>query len=225
MAAEAEYSLIDDELQRKFDYEAGFHRYKGSAVEVLKRYRADVAEAKRWDDRLQRVIDLYGAPEWTAVALARQGTVWDSVRTGLYNTRPPDLRMFDAKQEALLRRAENSDNLDLQARADEIRVSVQQQWRDAREKELNGADEVMVDRYAKSVAVARRFSVSNPALTHAIRRLAFFTDVIGEAKMKQFAGVVKELGYTDGLFVRMRPGQVAAPVAAGLPEPLPVLVE
>lgn len=225
MAAEADYSLIDDELQRKFDYEAGFHRYKGTAVQVLNRYRADVAEAKRWDDRLQHVIDTYGVPEWTAVALARQGTVWDSVRTGLYNTRPPDLRMFDAKQEALLQRAENSDNPDLQARADEIRVSVQQQWRDAREKELNGADEVMVDRYAKSVAVARRFNVSNPALTHAIRRLAFFTDVIGEAKMKQFAGRVKELGYTDGMFVRMRPGQVAAPVAAGLPEPLPVLVD
>ena len=48
------------------------------------------------------------------------------MRTGLYNTRPPELKMFDAKQDALLKKAESSDNPDLQAKADEIRVSVQQ---------------------------------------------------------------------------------------------------
>jgi hypothetical protein len=165
------------------------------------------------------------AAEWTAAALARQGTVWDSVRTGLYNTRPPELKMFDAKQEALLKKAENSDNPDLQAKADEIRVSVQQGWRDAREKELAGADELMVDRYGKSIMVARRYSVSNPAVTRAIRRLAFFTDVIGEAKMKQYTAGVKDLNYTEGMFLRMRPGQVVSPTPQGAPPPLPVSVQ
>ncbi|HEY8945636.1 MAG TPA: hypothetical protein VIM73_15310, partial [Polyangiaceae bacterium] len=225
MAAEADFSLLDEELQRKFDYEAGFHRYRGTVVEVMNRYRADVVEAKKWDDRLQRVVDAYLSPEWTAAAYARQGTVWDSVRTGLYNTRPPELKMFDAKQEALLKKAEESDNPDLQARADEIRVSVQQGWRDAREKELNGADELMVDRYGKAIMVARRYSVSNPAVTRAIRRLAFFTDVIGEAKMKQYTVGVKDLNYTDGMFLRMRPGQTTAPDPRGTPPPLPVLVQ
>lgn len=225
MAAEAEFSLLDEELQKKFDYEAGFHRYRGTVVEVMNRYRADVVEAKKWDERLQRVIDGYLSPEWTAATYARQGTVWDSVRTGLYNTRPPELRMFDAQQEALLRRAEQSDNPDLQARADEIRVSVQQGWRDAREKELNGADELMIDRYGKSIMVARRYSVSNPAVTRAIRRLAFFTDVVGEAKMKQYTTGVQDLNYTDGMFLRMRPGQTAAPEPKGTPAPLPALVQ
>jgi hypothetical protein len=225
MAAEAEYALVDEELRTKFDYEAGFHRYKGTAVQVMQKYRADVIEAKKWDDRLQHVIDAYSSPEWTAAALARQGTVWDSVRTGLYNTRPPELKMFDAKQEALLKRAENSDNPDLQARADEVRVTVQQQWRDAREKELNGADEIMIDRYGKAIVVARRYSVTSPEVTRALRRLAFFTDVIGEAKMKRYTASVKELSYTDGMFLRMRPGHVVAPKPDASPSPLPVFVE
>jgi hypothetical protein len=225
MAAEAEFSLVDEELQKKFDYESGFHRYKGTVTEVMAKYRADVIEAKKWDDKLQHVIDAYLSKEWTAAAYARQGTVWDSVRTGLYNTRPPELKMFDAKQEALLKKAETSDNEDLQAKADEIRVNVQQGWRDAREKELNGADELMVDRYGKAIIVARTYSVSNPAVTRAIRRLAFFTDVIGEAKMKQYTAGVKDLNYTDGMFLRMRPGQTAAPEPKGTPAPLPAMVQ
>ncbi|HET9959384.1 MAG TPA: tetratricopeptide repeat protein [Polyangiaceae bacterium] len=225
MAAEGEFALVDEDLTKKFDYESGFHRYKGTVVEVLQKYRNDVVEARRWDERLQHVIDAYLSPEWTAAALARQGTVWDSVRTGLYNTRPPELRMFDAKQEALLKRAESSDNPDLQARADEIRVSVQQGFRDAREKELAGADELMVDRYGKAIMVARRYSVSNPAVTRAIRRLAFMTEVVGEAKMRQYTASVKDLNYTDGMFLRMRPGQVAAPKPEGWPPPLPVMVQ
>jgi hypothetical protein len=223
MAAEGEFSLVDEELSKKFDYEAGLHRYRGTVVEVMQKYRADVVEAKKWDEKLQHVVDAYVSAEWTAAALARQGTVWDSVRTGLYNTRPPELKMFDAKQDALLKKAENSDNPDLQAKADEIRVSVQQGWRDAREKELGGADDLMVDRYGKAVIVARRYSVSNPAVTRAIRRLAFFTDVIGEAKMKQYTAGVKDLNYTDGMFLRMRPGQTAVPPPAALPEPLPAI--
>ncbi|MGC4092089.1 MAG: hypothetical protein QM756_30250 [Polyangiaceae bacterium] len=225
MAAEGEFSLVDEELAKKFDYEAGLHRYRGTVVEVMQKYRADVVEAKKWDEKLQHIVDAYVAAEWTAAALARQGTVWDSVRTGLYNTRPPELKMFDAKQEALLKKAESSDNPDLQAKADEIRVSVQQGWRDSREKELAGADELMIDRYGKSIMVARRYSVSNPAVTRAIRRLAFFTDVVGEAKMKQYTAGVKDLNYTDGMFLRMRPGQVVSPQPVGSPPPLPVSVQ
>jgi hypothetical protein len=34
---------------------------------------------------------------------------------------------------------------------------------------------------------------------------------------------VKDLGYTEGTFQRMRPGQVSTPPPVGLPEPLPVI--
>ncbi len=44
-------------------------------------------EAKKCYDKLQHVIDAYVSPEWTTAAIARQGSLYDSLRTGLYNTR------------------------------------------------------------------------------------------------------------------------------------------
>ncbi len=225
MAAEAEYTMLDEDLKRKFDYESGFHRYKGTVTEVVKDYQNDATEAKRWYDKLQHVVDEYVSPDWAPVAIARQGSVYDSLRTGLYNTRPPELKMFSAAQESALKKAEESDNPDLQEKADAIRVTVQQAWRQKRDQELDSADRVVVDRYATSVMLARRFNVSNPSVTRAIRRLAFLTDVIGEAKMKTFTDSVKDLNYTPGMFQRMRPGVVSAPEPNGLPEPLPVMVQ
>jgi hypothetical protein len=133
--------------------------------------------------------------------------------------------MFSAKEEAMLKKAEESDNPDLQEKADAVRVKVQQSWRDARDKELNSADEIAVDRYGNAVVLARRYSISHPQVTRAIRRLAFFTEVIGEAKMKQFTSRVKDLNYTEGMFLRMRPGVVTAPQPEGMPHPLPVLAQ
>ncbi|HEY3496160.1 MAG TPA: tetratricopeptide repeat protein [Polyangiaceae bacterium] len=224
MAAEGEFTMLDREIEQKFDYETGHHRFKGTTVEVVKQYTAEAATAKGWFDKLQHISDAYVSPEWTIAAISRQGSLYDSLRTGLYNVRPPALKMFDAKTEALLKRAENSDDPDLQAKADEVRVQVQEAWRKKRDQELDSADKIMVDRYATSVTLARRYNVSNPAVVRAIRRLAFMTEVIGEVKMKQFTSTVKELGYTEGMFQRMRPGQVSAPPPQGLPEPLPVIV-
>jgi hypothetical protein len=51
------------------------------------------------------------------------------------------------------------------------------------------------------------------------------TEVIGEAKMKQFTSRVKDLNYTEGMFLRMRPGLVTAPAPEGMPRPLPVLAQ
>jgi hypothetical protein len=224
MAAEGEFTMLDKEIEEKFDYETGHHRFKGTTVEVVKQYSEQAAVAKGWFDKLQHVSDTYVSPEWTIAAISRQGSLYDSLRTGLYNVRPPALKMFDAKTEALLKRAENSDDPDLQAKADEVRVQVQEAWRKKRDQELDSADKIMIDRYATSVMLAKRYSVSNPAVVRAIRRLAFVTEVIGEVKMKQFTAGVKDLGYTEGMFQRMRPGQVSAPPPQGLPEPLPVIV-
>lgn len=221
MAAEAEFTMLDERIARDFDYETGHHRYRGTTVEVVKEYKKDALEAKKWYDKLQHVADTYVSPEWTTVSFARQGSLYDSLRTGLYNARPPALKMFSAAQEAALKRAEQSDNLDLQEKADAIRVSVQQAWRKKRDQELDSADQIMVDRYANAVVLARRYTISNPEVTRAVRRLAFFTDVIGEAKLKQFTASVKDLNYTTGMFAKTRPGLVTAPEHDGMPAPLP----
>ncbi len=225
MAAEAEYTMLDQELSRNFDYETGHHRYKGTVVDVIKKYNEDAVEAKKWYDKLQHVVDAYVSQEWATVAIARQGSVYDSLRTGLYNTRPPELKMFTAQQERALKAAEESDDEDLQAKADEIRIQVQTAWRTKRDQELDSADTIVVDRYANAVMLARRYNLSNAAVTRAIRRLAFIADVAGEAKMAQYTAGKPDLAYTPGMFQRMRPGVVTAPETnGGLPEPLPVTV-
>src|SRR5690606_4481513 len=151
------------------DYDTGHHRFRGTPQEVLVDFQASAKEAKTWFDRLQRIIDDYASPEWGTAAVARQGTLYDSLRTGLYNTRPPDLVMFDKKTDAMLRRAEESDNLELQEKADAIRVQVETAWQETRDRELEGADKVMVDRYARAITMARRYNVSNPAVVRAIQ--------------------------------------------------------
>jgi outer membrane protein assembly factor BamD (BamD/ComL family) len=221
MAAEGAYILIDQELKSNFDYESGAHHYRGTVVEVVKNYQADAVEAKKRYDKLQRVVDDYASPEWAAAAIARQGSLYDSLRTGLYETRPPALIMFDKKTEQLLKMAETSDNPDLQEKADQARTNVTNAWRDKREQELNSADQIMVDRYGNAVMLARRYNVSNPAIVRAIQRLAFFTDVIGEAKLAQYTQRVKDLNYTPGMFLRIRPGLVTAPPANGTATSLP----
>jgi len=223
MAAEGAFTLTDQDIRSSFDYDTGHHHYKGTAVDVISTYQKDAVEAKKWYDKLQHIVDDYAAPEWAAAAVARQGSLYDSLRTGLYETRPPALIMFDKKTEKLLKMAETSDNPDLQEKADAARTNVQNAWRDKREKELNSADEIMVDRYANSVMLARRYNVSNPSVVRAIQRLAFFTDVIGEAKLAQYGGRVKDLNYTPGMFLRIRPGLDTAPEANGMASPLPAL--
>jgi tetratricopeptide (TPR) repeat protein len=225
MAAEADFTMRDEEISRAFDYETGHHRYKGTMQEVIGQYTKDAGDAKKWFDKLQHVIDTYVSPEWTTAAIARQGSLYDSLRTGLYNTRPPELKIFDAKTEAIIKRAENSDNPDLQEKADAARVGAQKAWRDKRDQELNSADSIMIERYANAVVLAKRYNVANPQVIRSIRRLAFFTDVIGEAKMKQFTAGVKDLSYTEGMFPRMRPGISSAPPPSGAPAPLPAFVQ
>ncbi|MBN2195622.1 MAG: tetratricopeptide repeat protein [Polyangiaceae bacterium] len=224
MAAEADYTLLDQALARDFDYETGHHRYKGTVVQVITEYKKDAVVAKQLHDKLQRIVDSYLSPEWTAIAISRQGSLYDSLRSGLYNTRPPALKLFDDATEQKLKRAEESGNPDLMEKADAVRVKVQTAWRDAREKEINAADEIMVNKYATAVVLSRRYNVTHAEITRAVRRLAFFTDVIGEAGMQAYASKVKDLNYTPGMFMNQRPGMVTAPAPDAIPRPLPALV-
>ncbi len=220
-AAEAAYVQLDEQIARGFDYDTGHQRYAGTTVEVLDQYRKAAVQAQAYYNALQKVVDDYASPEWATAAIARQGSLYDSLRSGLYNVRAPALKMFDKKTEALLSRAENSDSLELQEQADAIRMRVETTWREARDRELDSADQVMVDRYGNAISLARRYNVSNAAVQRATARLAFFTDVIGEAKLQQHTGRVPSLEYSPGLFLRLRPGLVTSPKAEGLVPPAP----
>ncbi len=225
MAAEGEFDMIDKDLRKQFDYESGHHRFKGSPEKVVEQYKKSAVEAEKWHNKLQRVIEAYVSPEWSTAAVARQGTVYDSLRTGLYNTRPPELQMFSAQEEKLIKKAEDTGDPDLMEKVDAFRVTKQNAWRQRRDQEIDAADQITVQRYANAIVLSRRFGVSNPAVTHAIRRLAFLTEVVGEAKMAQYAAGVKDLNYTEGMFLRIRPGQYGTPAPDGMPHPLPVFVQ
>lgn len=225
MAAEGDYAMVSREIERKYDTPAK-HKYKGRADKIVNTdYKRNVNDAKKWHDELQRIIDAYVSPKWSTVAVARQGSIYDKLRTGLFNTREPELVLFDPKQQRIIDRALNSDDPDLLDLADQVRTQVETAWRDRRDKELGAADEVMVARYATSVVLSRRYGISHPGVVQAIRRLALMTEQLGEAKMKQYTAGVKDLNYTDGMFQKIRPGQVKAPGADGMPSPLPVFVQ
>jgi hypothetical protein len=220
-AAEAAFVQIDESITKDFDYDTGHQRYAGNTGEVMTQFRASAVRAQAHYDALQRVVDDYASPEWATAAIARQGSLYDSLRSALYDVRAPALQMFDKKTEALLTRAENSDSPELQEQADAVRMRVETAWREARDRELDSADQVMVDRYGNAIALARRYNVSNPAIMKAIQRMAFFTDVIGEAKLGQYTGRVPSLDYKPGLFLRLRPGLIGVPSPEGMPPPAP----
>jgi tetratricopeptide (TPR) repeat protein len=219
MAAEAEYTIVDNELKKSFDYETGHHRYAGSSVDVIKKYQADAVDARKMQGKLQHVIDAYASPEWATAALSRQGSLYDSLRTGLYNTHAPQLKLADDKTEKILKRFEQSSNPDDQDKADQIRQRLTEAWRTARERELAGADEAMIHFYAQSVALSRRYNVRNMAVNRANQRLAFFTDILGEAKMAAYTKGIAGLDYREGLFLQTRPGLIAPPPVQPLPPP------
>ncbi|MGK4002958.1 hypothetical protein WMF31_10080 [Sorangium sp. So ce1036] len=230
MAAECAYKAIDERIKAEFDYDTGHHRYEGVIDRVKKAFEADLVKANdRYWKELQEVITTYESRPWSVAARARQGSLYDSCRTGLYNARPPGLRLYTDKEERLLKLAETSDREDLQETADALRQNRREQWRAARERLLDDADKAMVKFYVESVVWAKAWKIRNPAVDHAIQRLAFFTDILGDAKLRAWSqGVIdpetkRPFEYKDGIFLRTRPGMTPPLAPDGLPLPLPVV--
>ena len=228
MAAECAYGAVDEKIKAEFDYDSGHHRYEGVIDKVKKAFDDDVKRAN--DDyfkQLKNVIDDFGSRQWSVAAKARQGSLYDSCRTGLYNARPPGLKLYTPKEEKLLKLAETSSREDLQETADQIRQTRREQWRAAREKSLDDADKAMVKFYVEAVIFAKAWKIRNPAVDFAIQRLAFFTDLVGDAKMRTYTQGIedpekKPFQYSDGIFLRTRPGASPPLSVDGLPAPIPV---
>ncbi|EYF08936.1 tetratricopeptide repeat protein [Chondromyces apiculatus] len=228
MAGECAYSTIDEKLRQSFDYETGHHRYEGVIDKVKKAFDSDLARANDVHFKeLQDVITTFQSRTWSVAARARQGSLYDSCRTGLYNARPPGLKLYNDREDKLLKLAETSDREDLQEVADALRQRRREEWRAARERSLNDADKAMVKFYAEAVVWAKAWNIRNAAVDQAIQRLAFFTDILGDAKMREWtAGVMDPetqapFEYKDGVFLRSRPGMQPSLAPDGLPAPSP----
>ncbi|MCC6645409.1 MAG: tetratricopeptide repeat protein [Polyangiaceae bacterium] len=227
MAAEADFTMVDADIKKNFDYDTGHHRYKGTAVDVIKKYQADAKDADKYHAKLKQIADpgTYGSIEYVAAALARQGSLYDSLRTGLFNTREPALQLFAPQEEKLLKQLEESGNQDLMDKAAEKRDARSQLWRTKRDQELTSADQIAVQRYTSSVVIARKYSVRSTAVNKAMQRLAFFSDVLGDDKMRTYSSGIEGFTYQEGMWQKTRPGMVVEPEPTVLPAPMPVLVQ
>jgi hypothetical protein len=207
-AAEAAVTLLDDEIAS--------HRaasYPRRVSEILGRWQLEAEEASRWDLRLEReVVRKYESPVWVVQALARQGAIFDALRMNLYRTTNPVL--LPAAGEALVARLRASGQV---TRADELEDAARDAWRRRKATELDGADEVMVRRYATAIASARAYGVTSPAVSRAIARLGWFTDVIGDAKLEAWVRRATDprgtpLAYTARMYDLARPGLPGPPL-------------
>lgn len=203
-AAEAALLLIDEEMAA-FDSPTR-HSYGGTPREILRKYRDNAKVAVALDERLEReVVRRYGsaAPEWVLAAVARQGALFDTLRTGLYNA--TKVTYFDAQGEAVVAslRKTNPD------RAVELEDVAKDTWRSSKKKELEDADTIMVRRYATAAHEARRLDIhNNPVIARALGRLVYFTEILGDSAMERYVtstpdpstkGATK-LAYTSSMY-------------------------
>jgi hypothetical protein len=243
--AEAEYTLLDEEIAQKWDNGVNRKQYCGSLDEVLGKFDAksgqrqtqglytkDAELADKYDKELEKIARTYPSVEWVPATIARQGSLYDGLRTGLYNTTTGNkscFQLFTKQQEGFLKQMENSGRDDLADKADQLRTAAKEGWRNKKESELAGSDTLMVRRYATAVHLAKKYNVRNASVSKAIAKLAYYTDIIGDAKMREYVtGTVDptnagtKLSYTDGMYVQSRPGLTSTPAQNGSVPPLPV---
>jgi hypothetical protein len=213
MGAEADLALIDDELVKKFDYDTGHHRYVTlSAEDVLgkptARYDLDVREAAAYDTRLAHLIRTYASPTFIAAAIARRGSLYDSLRSGLYDCAGSQFKVVPPDLVRVLAQMRASGDDKVVDKADAIQEAIKKAWQLKRDQEIDVNDAVMIGRYAQASALAKAWDLKMPAVTHARSRLTYFARIIDEAKLRLYVtstldptDPTKKLTYVDGMFV------------------------
>ncbi len=234
---EADFNLVDDEVRTGFDYATGHHHYAGNVVDVTKQVDKDLGEAERtWRPRLEHVATQYGSFEWAGAATARLGSLYDSIRTGLDLVVPA---YFTPQQEALLNKlskvadkldaAGQSDKADqVRQQIDDTKDAVRSKWRATKDQYMEVCNQKMIGKYVAAALTARKYNVKNSTVQAAVSRLAFFSDYLGDDKMKGYVENTSDpldpnskLVYVNGEFLQWRSGVVATPPPSGEPSPLP----
>jgi tetratricopeptide (TPR) repeat protein len=235
---EADYTLVDEDVRAGFDYATGHHHYSGNAPDVVKQLDKDLGEAEKiWRPKLENVAIQYGSFEWAAAATARIGSLYDSIRTGLDLVVP---KYLTPTQEALLNKLQKiADQLrtagqdgkadDIEQQINDTKDQVRAKWRETKDKYMEVCTNSAVGKYTTAALTARKYNVKSPAVTSAIARLAYFTDYLGDDKMKGYVerttdplNPASHLAYVNGEFLQWRSGVVSTPPPSGEPPPLPV---
>ena len=234
---EADYTLVDEQVRAGFDYDTGHHHYAGAVSDVIKEVDKDLGEAdKTWRPPLEGVATKYGSFQWASASTARIGSLYDSIRSGLDLVVP---KYFTPKQQALLDKLQKiADQLNaanqaaqadkVQQQIDDTKDAVRNKWRSTKDQYLEVCNQKMVGKYVTAAMIARKYNVKDATVQKAVARLAFFTDYLGDDKMKGYVENTPDpldpnskLTYTPGEFLQWRSGVVAAPPPDGEPAPLP----
>jgi tetratricopeptide (TPR) repeat protein len=234
---EADFTLVDEQVHASFDYSAGHHHYTGAVADVIKQVDKDLGEAeKTWRPQLENVATKYGSFQWAAAATARIGSLYDSIRTGLDLVVP---KYFTPQQQALLDKLQKiADQLNaagqtdkanqVQDQIDATKDAVRDKWRSTKDKYLDVCNQKAVGRYVTAALIARKYNVKDATVQNGVSRLAYFTDYLGDDKMKVYVentpnplDPANRLVYRSGEFLQWRSGVVTTPPANGAPAPLP----
>jgi hypothetical protein len=80
--------MLDREIERSSTTRPGTTASRARRSRSIKQYTAQ----RRREGLVRQAaarVDAYVSPEWTIAAVSRQGSLYDSLRTGLYNVRRP----------------------------------------------------------------------------------------------------------------------------------------
>lgn len=199
-AAEA-YARIDALLAARWDDDSGptpkLH-YDGSADVVVKRLDADDKQRAALVASLEAIDATFHEPTQLPITLARMASVHDAQRAALARASVrvldacTDKKIADIEQKAqwVLADPWASDEAQYHAqalleKAAAIRASVQTSWLDRRQGYYDVLEPAMIDGYARAHLLAKAAGLSHPRIDKARQRLAFYTDVLGDAAMKR----------------------------------------
>jgi hypothetical protein len=215
--AEADFSLVDADLAREFDRETGHQRYSGTVSDVRKKIDAALDQiGKKWRPALEHV-SAYGSGAWKSAAVARSGSLYESVAAGLEATTPqlasPDVQQkltkLRATADKLAASGASSQADEVRQHLDEVESNMKDSWRQAKDGYLDALYQQAVGRYAQAVRLADSVSAKSTWLATASTRLSAFTDKLGEAKMKAYVestpdplDASKMLTYASGQYKR-----------------------
>jgi tetratricopeptide (TPR) repeat protein len=234
---EAEFTLVDEQVRASWDYATGHHHYKGNVKDVAKQVDDDIGELdKKWKPLVDHVAQQYGSYQWAAAATARGGSLYDSMLQGLELVVPV---YFTPQQEALFAKlnkvadqldaAGQSDKADqIRQQIDDTKQQVKDKWRSVKDQYIDVLRQKMISRYALAALSARKNNVKDPTVQAGVSRLAYYTDFLGDDKMKTYVQNTPDpdssgsnLVYVDGEFLQWRSGIDVIPAANGQPAPLP----
>ena len=163
-AARAQYEHIDAELAAGFDYETGhqpvFASYEDLLFSVSEEsgWRKTVAARERYEEKIDRVLELQPSSALTARALARRGSLSYSMLRGLMTLEERGFVVISPQLHASLVRVEG--HLEGFGTAAEQEARMRDTFDRWRKRELDDLAERAIGAYAWAAVIARRYGVS-----------------------------------------------------------------